>query len=195
MWAVVGRKEKMTLKEVDGQTVEEIETKIISKDRVPGKFQDYETSKEEPVEQPRRHDLYGFVDHPQLQQGNPMNEFAPHRLSQPKDAIRLIIGGCAENQKGEGFMRGHVGPTLSYTESSRIRKSGGDRGKTAKKAKVGHRKPGHFPGIVGHPFEDVFPEDLSGLPPQRQVEFCIDLVPEATPIAKSPYRLAPLEMQ
>ncbi|GJX64094.1 hypothetical protein Tco_0298437 [Tanacetum coccineum] len=80
--------EKMTLKEVDGQTVEEIETKIIAKDgtitRVPGKFQGYETSEEEPVEQPRRHDLYGFVDHPQLQQGNPMNEFAPHRLPQPK---------------------------------------------------------------------------------------------------------------
>ncbi|GKA81587.1 putative reverse transcriptase domain-containing protein [Tanacetum coccineum] len=33
-------------------------------------------------------------------------------------------------------------------------------------------------------FEDVFPEDLSGLPPQRQVEFRIDLVPGATPIAK-----------
>ncbi|GKA83965.1 putative reverse transcriptase domain-containing protein [Tanacetum coccineum] len=42
-------------------------------------------------------------------------------------------------------------------------------------------------------FEDVFPEDLSGLPPQRQVEFRIDLVPGATPIAKSPYRLAPSE--
>ncbi|GKC08730.1 hypothetical protein Tco_1000340 [Tanacetum coccineum] len=60
--------ENMTLKEVDGQTVEEIETKIIAKDgtitRVPGKFQDYETFEEEPVEQPRRHDLYGFVDHP-----------------------------------------------------------------------------------------------------------------------------------
>ncbi|GJZ40638.1 hypothetical protein Tco_0587524 [Tanacetum coccineum] len=55
-------------REVDGQTVEEIETKIIAKDgtitRVPGKFQDYETFEEEPVEQPRRHDLYGFVDHP-----------------------------------------------------------------------------------------------------------------------------------
>ncbi|GJT53248.1 putative reverse transcriptase domain-containing protein [Tanacetum coccineum] len=37
--------------------------------------------------------------------------------------------------------------------------------------------------------------DLSGLPPQRQVEFRIDLVPGATPIAKSPYRLAPSEMQ
>ncbi|GKE70672.1 retrotransposon protein, putative, ty3-gypsy subclass, partial [Tanacetum coccineum] len=44
-------------------------------------------------------------------------------------------------------------------------------------------------------FKDVFLEDLSGLPPQRQVEFCIDLVPRVTPIAKSPYRLAPLEMQ
>ncbi|GJS21399.1 hypothetical protein Tco_0450031 [Tanacetum coccineum] len=44
-------------------------------------------------------------------------------------------------------------------------------------------------------FEDVFPEDLSGLPPQRQVEFRIDLVPGAMPIAKSPYRLAPSEMQ
>ncbi|GJR46616.1 putative reverse transcriptase domain-containing protein [Tanacetum coccineum] len=34
-----------------------------------------------------------------------------------------------------------------------------------------------------------------GLPPQRQVEFRIDLIPGATPIAKSPYRLAPSEMQ
>ncbi|GJV90449.1 hypothetical protein Tco_1538262 [Tanacetum coccineum] len=63
-------KEKMTLKEVDGQTVEEVETKIIAKDgtvtRVPGQFQGYETSKKEQVEQPRGLDLYGFVDHPQL---------------------------------------------------------------------------------------------------------------------------------
>ncbi|GKG63224.1 hypothetical protein Tco_0638871, partial [Tanacetum coccineum] len=44
-------------------------------------------------------------------------------------------------------------------------------------------------------FTDVFLEDLSGLPPQRQVEFCIDLIPGATPVAKSPYRLAPSEMQ
>ncbi|GJS59017.1 putative reverse transcriptase domain-containing protein [Tanacetum coccineum] len=44
-------------------------------------------------------------------------------------------------------------------------------------------------------FEDVFPDDLSGLLPQRQVEFRIDLIPGATPVAKSPYRLAPSEMQ
>ncbi|GJX79276.1 putative nucleotidyltransferase, ribonuclease H [Tanacetum coccineum] len=44
-------------------------------------------------------------------------------------------------------------------------------------------------------FVEVFPEDLSGFPPQRQVVFRIDLVPGATPVAKSPYRLAPSEMQ
>ncbi|GKB85595.1 putative reverse transcriptase domain-containing protein [Tanacetum coccineum] len=44
-------------------------------------------------------------------------------------------------------------------------------------------------------FVEVFPEDLSGLPPQRQVEFRIDLVPGEMPIAKSPYHLAPSEMQ
>ncbi|GJY30748.1 putative reverse transcriptase domain-containing protein, partial [Tanacetum coccineum] len=44
-------------------------------------------------------------------------------------------------------------------------------------------------------FLEVFPEDLSGLPPQLQVEFRIDLVPGATPIANAPYRLAPSKMQ
>ncbi|GKB23637.1 putative reverse transcriptase domain-containing protein [Tanacetum coccineum] len=44
-------------------------------------------------------------------------------------------------------------------------------------------------------FIDVFPEDLSGLPPQRQVEFRIDLIPGTTPVTKSPYRLAPSKMK
>ncbi|GKF16437.1 putative reverse transcriptase domain-containing protein [Tanacetum coccineum] len=44
-------------------------------------------------------------------------------------------------------------------------------------------------------FPDVFPEDLPGLPPTRQVEFQIDLVPGAAPVAQAPYRLAPSEMK
>ncbi|GKA19090.1 hypothetical protein Tco_0699005 [Tanacetum coccineum] len=44
-------------------------------------------------------------------------------------------------------------------------------------------------------FPEVFLEDLSGLPPTRQVEFQIDLVPSAALVARSPYRLAPSEMQ
>ncbi|KAI3715133.1 hypothetical protein L6452_22102 [Arctium lappa] len=44
-------------------------------------------------------------------------------------------------------------------------------------------------------FPDVFLDDLPGLPPDRQVEFRIDLVPGATPVARSPYRFAPAKMQ
>ncbi|KAD7116931.1 hypothetical protein E3N88_04199 [Mikania micrantha] len=44
-------------------------------------------------------------------------------------------------------------------------------------------------------FPEVFPDDLPGLPPERQVEFRIDLVPGANLVAKPPYRLAPSELQ
>ncbi|GJW70809.1 putative reverse transcriptase domain-containing protein [Tanacetum coccineum] len=44
-------------------------------------------------------------------------------------------------------------------------------------------------------FPEVFPEDLPGLPPTRQVEFHIDLVPGAAPVAWAPYRLALSEMK
>ncbi|GJR21373.1 putative reverse transcriptase domain-containing protein [Tanacetum coccineum] len=43
-------------------------------------------------------------------------------------------------------------------------------------------------------FSDVFPKDLPDLPPIRQVEFQIDLIPKAAPVARTPYRLAPSEM-
>nr|GEX73347.1 putative reverse transcriptase domain-containing protein [Tanacetum cinerariifolium] len=44
-------------------------------------------------------------------------------------------------------------------------------------------------------FPEVFPEDLPGLPPTRPVEFQIDLVPGAAPVARAPYRLVPSEMK
>ncbi|GJT45607.1 hypothetical protein Tco_0954322 [Tanacetum coccineum] len=44
-------------------------------------------------------------------------------------------------------------------------------------------------------FSEVFPEDLHGLPPMRQVEFQIDLVPGAASVARALYRLALSELQ
>ncbi|XP_074355998.1 uncharacterized protein LOC141695667 [Apium graveolens] len=44
-------------------------------------------------------------------------------------------------------------------------------------------------------YEDVFPDELPGLPPHREVEFTIELVPGAEPISKAPYRMARLELQ
>ncbi|GKA86937.1 hypothetical protein Tco_0808648, partial [Tanacetum coccineum] len=44
-------------------------------------------------------------------------------------------------------------------------------------------------------FPEVFLEDLPGIPPTHQVEFQIDLIPGAAPVARAPYRLAPSEMK
>ncbi|GKC04464.1 putative reverse transcriptase domain-containing protein, partial [Tanacetum coccineum] len=65
--------------------------------------------------------------------------------------------------------------------------------KALKNAKVDEPKISDI--SVVREFVKVFPDDLKGLPPQQQVEFRIELIPRATPVAKSPYRLAPSEMQ
>ena len=44
-------------------------------------------------------------------------------------------------------------------------------------------------------FPDVFPDDLPGLPPDRHIEFTIELAPSTEPASKAPYRMAPSEMR
>ncbi|GKA66368.1 putative reverse transcriptase domain-containing protein [Tanacetum coccineum] len=46
-----------------------------------------------------------------------------------------------------------------------------------------------------HTFLEVFPDELPRLPPPSQVEFWIDLIPRAAPVARAPYRLAPSKMK
>ena len=44
-------------------------------------------------------------------------------------------------------------------------------------------------------FPDVFPDDISGLPSDREVEFTIDLIPGTEPISIPPYRMAPADLR
>ena len=44
-------------------------------------------------------------------------------------------------------------------------------------------------------FSDVFPDDLSRLPPNRELEFGIEVLPGSTPISIPPYRMAPMELK
>jgi hypothetical protein len=44
-------------------------------------------------------------------------------------------------------------------------------------------------------FPDVFPEELPGMPPKREVEFVTDLLPGTAPISKCPYRMSVEELQ
>ncbi|GJW81348.1 putative reverse transcriptase domain-containing protein [Tanacetum coccineum] len=49
--------------------------------------------------------------------------------------------------------------------------------------------------VIVRNFPEVFPDELSGLPPSQEFEFRIDLIPRAMLVAKSLYRLAPSEME
>ncbi|GJV41483.1 putative reverse transcriptase domain-containing protein [Tanacetum coccineum] len=49
--------------------------------------------------------------------------------------------------------------------------------------------------FVVREFADVFPDELPGLPPAREIEFGIELIPGAEPISKAPYRMAPVELK
>ncbi|GJX08439.1 putative reverse transcriptase domain-containing protein [Tanacetum coccineum] len=60
-------------------------------------------------------------------------------------------------------------------------------------AKVGDKKQEEI--VVVRDFPNVFPDDLSGLPPIHEIEFQIELTPGATPVAKYPYRSAPSELE
>nr|GEW03208.1 hypothetical protein [Tanacetum cinerariifolium] len=55
------------------------------------------------------------------------------------------------------------------------------------------KQPEDVPVVQDYP--EVFPNDFSGLPPARPVEFQIDLIPGAAPVARAPYRFAPSEMK
>nr|GEV46817.1 hypothetical protein [Tanacetum cinerariifolium] len=62
-----------------------------------------------------------------------------------------------------------------------------------------HDTTSDVPSIHDQPivseFLDVFPEELPGIPPVREVEFSIKLIPGAEPILKAPYRMAPIELK
>ncbi len=43
-------------------------------------------------------------------------------------------------------------------------------------------------------YPDVLPKELLGMPPSREIEFVIDVIPGTVPISKAPYRMAPTEL-
>ena len=49
--------------------------------------------------------------------------------------------------------------------------------------------------FIARDYPEVFPKELPGLPPEREVEFGIDLIPGSHPISKAPYRMAPAELE
>ncbi|GJS60769.1 reverse transcriptase domain-containing protein [Tanacetum coccineum] len=121
----------------------------------------------------------------------------PFKRATPVNAVRM-----GHNQKLIGLSNKvvivcHEKVVEIPLEGSGILRVQGERTLGAAKALMNDKvdEPKLSDISVVRDFVDVLPEDLSGFPPQRQVEFRIYLIPGATPVAKSPYRLAPSEMQ
>ena len=49
--------------------------------------------------------------------------------------------------------------------------------------------------LVVKDFSDVFPEELRGIPPKREVDLSIEILPETTPTSRAPYRMAPTKLK
>nr|GFA04857.1 putative reverse transcriptase domain-containing protein [Tanacetum cinerariifolium] len=105
----------------------------------------------------------------------------------------LIIHGDGSNQRNTTRLS-----IISYTKTEKYVKKGFPiflAHITTKEVEDKSKKKRLEDVPIVRDFPEVFPEDCPGLPPTRPVEFQIDLVPSAAPIARAPYRLAPSEMK
>jgi hypothetical protein len=95
------------------------------------------------------------------------------------------------------FENGQVRPRVPLISAVKARKLlwTGCEGFLAAVVEQGRKGPVVDDIPVVKDFPDVFPEELPGLPPDREVEFVIELTPGTAPISKAPYRMAPAELR
>ncbi|GJY51892.1 putative reverse transcriptase domain-containing protein [Tanacetum coccineum] len=105
----------------------------------------------------------------------------------------LIVHGDGSNRGNEARLR-----IISYTKTHEYMLKGCPiflANVTTKETEDKSEKKRLEDESIVQDFPDVFPEDLTGLPLTRQVEFQIDLIPGAAPVVHATYRLAPSEMK
>ena len=95
----------------------------------------------------------------------------------------------------KGTSRKKLVPTISALQALKLLASGcrGYIANICDETKEVKLQPTDVP-IVRN-YLTVFPEDLPGLPPEREIEFTIELIPGTAPVSKAPYRLAPAELK
>nr|GEU34751.1 hypothetical protein [Tanacetum cinerariifolium] len=127
----------------------------------------------------------------QIPYGNETLTFRGNECNNGRES-RLTAISCSKAQ--ENMAKGYQIFLAQITTKKEGDKS---EGKQLKDVSVVRDFPEVFPEDlpVVRDFPEVFPEDLPGLSPARPVEFQIDLIPGAAPVARAPYRLAPSEMK
>ena len=94
-----------------------------------------------------------------------------------------------------GTQRSRLAPTISVLQAKRLLDRGcqGYLANIVDRTKERETVPEDIP--VVREYLSVFPNDLPGLPPDREIEFCVELIPRTAPISRAPYRLAPAELK
>ncbi|KZV25122.1 DNA/RNA polymerase superfamily protein [Dorcoceras hygrometricum] len=95
----------------------------------------------------------------------------------------------------EANQNGKIPRIISALKAQSYLRKGGSGFLLSLSSLVATSKPSLSDVEVVSEFPEVFPEDIYGLPPDRELEFAIDLVPGAAPVSRPPYRLAPSEMK
>ncbi|XP_073138688.1 uncharacterized protein [Henckelia pumila] len=94
--------------------------------------------------------------------------------------------------RGQSFKK--QGVTSSSSGSGGVHRFSGQKWSHCQQC--GRRHPADIQEIpIVREFPDVFPEEIPGLPPVREIEFGIELVPGTSPISRAPFRLAPSEIR
>ncbi|GJR85771.1 putative reverse transcriptase domain-containing protein [Tanacetum coccineum] len=104
------------------------------------------------------------------------------------DMIEIVSGQLVEINKGCAscpLQKGRVLRVIGERLKEKVRQLMSTKSKEQKQEDI----------VMVRNFLKVFLDDLSGLPPAREIKFHIELIPRAIPVAKSPYRLAPSEME
>ena len=114
------------------------------------------------------------------------------------DCRKKCVRFCPPNTKPfefRGTPRSRIAPTISALQARRLLDSGcqGYLANIVDQRKERESGPEDMP--VVREYLSVFPDDLPGLPPDREVEFCIELIPGTAPISRALYHLATVELK
>jgi hypothetical protein len=113
------------------------------------------------------------------------------------DCHRKRVEFQTPGKEGFSFQGEQVRPRAQLISAVKARKFlwAGCEGFLAAVVEQKEKGPGMNDIPVVRDFSDVFPDELPGLPLDREIEFVIELAPGTAPISKAPYRMAPAELR
>nr|GFB05759.1 zinc finger, CCHC-type, retrotransposon Gag domain protein [Tanacetum cinerariifolium] len=121
-----------------------------------------------------------------------------NRGRQSNQSAISVCTTCGRRHPGE--CRRAAGTCFKCGQAGHLQKDC-KKNTTASTSGQADKKPGAssrvFAITEGHAANtsDVFPDELPGIPPVREVEFNIELIPRSEPISKAPYRIAPIDLK